>query len=325
MSRTAAIHRPAADGASPLKKLGSRRSRLTASIPYFLMMTPGMLYLLVNNYIPLAGIIIAFKTINFSKGIFGSDWCGLDNFRFLFSTADAWIITRNTLGYNAAFILINTFVAVAVAIMLNEIQKKAFSRIYQSLILIPYLISMVIVSYLVFAFLSIDTGFLNKTILPLLGMKDVSWYSEPKVWPFVLTLVNTWKNYGYLCVIFLASIVGIDGELFEAATLDGATKWQQIRAITLPMIQPVVIMMTLLAIGRVFRSDFGLFYQVPMNQGSLYSVTNVIDTYVYRGLMQLGDIGMSAAAGLYQAVVGFILVLLSDWMVRRWQPDNSLF
>lgn len=294
-------------------------------LPYMFMAAPGLLYLIVNNYIPMFGLVIAFKDYNFSKGIFGSDWNGFKNFEFLFKTEDAFIITRNTILYNAAFIIINTIVAVAVAILLNEIVSRVFSRFYQSVILIPYLMSMVIVSYLVYAFLSIDTGFINKTVLPALGMEPIQWYSEAKVWPFILILVNTWKQYGFLCVIYLSSIVGIDKEYYEAATLDGASKLQQIKCITLPMIKPIVVMMTVLAISRIFYSDFGLFYQVPMNSGSLFDTTNVIDTYVYRGLLQLGDIGMSSAAGMYQAVVGFILVLTTNAIVRKVDSENALF
>lgn len=302
-----------------------KKAGIFSWLPYMLMAAPGLLYLIVNNYIPMFGLVIAFKDYNFSKGIFGSDWNGLKNFEFLFKTEDAFIITRNTILYNAAFIIINTIVAVAVAILLNEIRSRVFSRFYQSVILIPYLMSMVIVSYLVYAFLSIDTGFINKTILPVFGIEPIQWYSEPKFWPFILTIVNTWKQYGFLCVIYLSSIVGIDKEYYEAATLDGASKWQQIKCITLPMIKPIVVMMTVLAISRIFYSDFGLFYQVPMNSGSLFNTTNVIDTYVYRGLLQLGDIGMSSAAGMYQAVVGFILVLTTNAIVRKVDSENALF
>jgi putative aldouronate transport system permease protein len=289
------------------------------------MIIPGITYLIINNYLPMFGLVIAFKNVNFTKGIWGSDWVGLKNFEYLFKSADAFIITRNTILYNTAFIVINLIVAVGVAILLNEIKNKFLSRFYQSVILLPYLISTVIISYLVFAMLSMDNGFMNKTMLPMLGMDKMSWYNEPDVWPYILTFIHTWKGAGYLCIVYLAAIIGIDQEYYEAATLDGATKWQQIRNITIPLITPVIIMMTLLAIGRVFHSDFGLFYQVPMDSGPLYNTTNVIDTYVYRGLMQLGDIGMSSAAGLYQSLVGFILVLLSNLIVRKINKENALF
>ncbi|UUZ86414.1 ABC transporter permease subunit [Paenibacillus sp. P26] len=307
--------------------MSSIRTRKTINkyLPLFLMMIPGIVYLIINNYLPMFGIVIAFKNVNFAKGIWGSDWVGLKNFEYLFKTTDAYIITRNTILYNAAFIIINLIVAVGVAILLNEIKNKLLSRFYQSVILLPYLISTVIVSYLVFAMLSMDNGFMNKTVLPMLGMERISWYNEPGVWPYILTFIHTWKGAGYLCIVYLAAIIGIDQEYYEAATLDGASKWQQIRKITIPLITPVIIMMTLLAIGRIFYSDFGLFYQVPMDSGALYDTTNVIDTYVYRGLMQLGDIGMSSAAGLYQSLVGFILVLVSNFIVRKINRENALF
>jgi putative aldouronate transport system permease protein len=303
----------------------SRMKNCKRYIPLFIMMIPGLVYLLINNYLPMFGLVIAFKNIDYSKGIWFSDWIGFKNFEYLFRSSDAWIITRNTILYNVAFIIINTVVAILLAILLNEIKNRFLSKVYQTIILLPFLMSMVIVSYLVFSGLSTDTGFLNKTILPMLGMEPISWYSEAKFWPFILTIVNTWKGTGFLCIIYLASIVGIDTEYYEAATLDGATKWEQIKYITLPLIKPVVIMMTILAVGRIFNSDFGLFYQVPMDSGALFNTTNVIDTYVYRGLLKLGDVGMSSAANLYQSVVGFILVILSNALVKKYSKDDALF
>ncbi|WP_248931107.1 ABC transporter permease [Paenibacillus hamazuiensis] len=289
------------------------------------MVIPGLLYLAINNYMPMFGVIIAFKNINYRKGILGSDWVGLKNFEYLFKTSDAWIITRNTILYNGFFIILNLALAVAVAILLNEVRHRFMSRFYQTVVLLPHLISMVIVGYLVLAFLNAENGFVNHHILPLLGLEPISWYSDPKYWPYILTIVNVWKHVGYLCIIFLASIVGIDQEYYEAATIDGASKWQQIRAITLPLLTPTITIMALLAIGRIFYSDFGLFYQVPLNSGPLQPTTDVIDTYVYRGLMTLGDIGMSSAAGLYQSLVGFILVLISNYAVSRKNRDQALF
>ncbi|MCM8709905.1 ABC transporter permease subunit [Clostridium sp. SYSU_GA19001] len=288
-------------------------------------MAPGLVYFFINNYLPMFGLVIAFKNVDFQKGIFASDWAGFDNFKYLFATSDALIITRNTILYNVAFIIIGTIVQLAFAILLNEIKQKFFSRLYQSLIILPSLISMVIVAYLVYAGLSINTGLFNKSILPALGMEPVAWYAESKYWPVILILVNVWKNSGFGCIIYLASIVGISPEYYEAAKLDGATKWQQITKITIPLLKPVIIMLTILAIGKIFYSDFGLFYQVPMDSGQLYNVTNTIDTYVYRSLMQLGDIGMSSAAGFYQSLVGFILVLVSNLIVRKVSKEDALF
>lgn len=289
------------------------------------MTVPGLLYLLMNNYIPMFGLFIAFKNVNYTKGIFESPWVGMKNFKFLFMTNDTFIITRNTIMYNLAFILVNLVVAVGIAILLNELKSKRTPRIYQSVILFPYLISMIVTSYLAYAMLSIDTGLLNKTILPALGMKKVMWYYVQKFWPFILVLVNTWKNAGYYCVVYYAAIIGLDREMYEAAEIDGANRVQQILHITVPSIRSVIVMMTLLQVGRIFYAEFGLFYYVPMDSGALFPVTNVIDTYVYRGLMTGGDIGMSAAAGLYQSVVGFVLIVLSNWLVRRVDPENALY
>lgn len=226
-------------------------------------------YLFVNNYLPMFGIVIAFKDMNYTKGIFGSDWCGLDNFKFLFRTRDAWSITRNTICYNIAFFIIGTVMAMILAIAMNEIYSKRASKTYQTLILLPYLMSWVVISYLVFAFLSGENGFLNKSLFPLLGLKPVNWYQDKAYWPYILILINTWKNVGYSMIIYFSSIVGISQDYYEAARIDGASKWRQIRYITLPLLKPTVITLFILNVGQVFRSDFGLFYQVTRNSGPL--------------------------------------------------------
>lgn len=304
---------------------GKRRARYKRYLPLFLMMLPGLVYLFINNYVPMFGMFIAFKSVNFQLGFLKSPWVGFENFKYLFATSKAFIITRNTLCFNLAFILIDTVAAIGLAILLNEIISKAALRFYQTVMLLPFLISMVIISYLVYAFLSVDNGFINKSILPLFGAKPMQWYSEPVYWMFILPIVNLWNQAGFLCIVYFASIIGIDKEYYEAATLDGASKWQQIRLITLPLITPVVIIMVLLAIGRIFYADFGLFYQIPLNSGALYPATNVIETYVYRGLLQLGDVGMASAAGFYQSVVGFAFILVSNLVVRKLSPENALF
>ena len=219
------------------------------------MMIPGAVYLIINNYIPMTGIVIAFKQFNYGKGIWGSPFIGFKNFEFLFATKDAWIITRNTLLYNVVFIVLGTACAIAVAILLNEIHSSAAKKIYQTTILVPFLISIVVVSYLVYAFLSTESGFLNKTILPALGLEPVPWYTESKYWPFILILVNLWKGLGYNCIIYYATLVGIDRGYYEAAVIDGANRWQQVVHITLPALKPTIITLTLMAIGRIFYSD----------------------------------------------------------------------
>jgi len=301
-----------------------KKIKLRTVLPVYLMMLPGAVYLLFNNYIPMAGIVIAFKKIDWSKGILSSEWSGFDNFVYLFKTKDAFIMTRNTILYNALFIVLGIVCSVTAAILLNEINSK-MKKMYQSLILLPYLMSMVIVSYLVYALLSNETGFVNNTILKAMGLDPVNWYQEKKYWPFILTIVNIWKSVGFSSILYLATIVGISPEYYEAARLDGAGKWQQIKGITLPLLKPTIITLFILSVGGIFRSDFGLFYQIPRNSGILYSVTQTIDTYVYRGLMQQGNISMSSAAGVYQSVVGFILILAANWIVKKVDRDSSLF
>jgi len=293
--------------------------------PMYIMLLPGFVYLVINNYIPMAGITVAFKQYNVRDGIYKSPNVGLKNFEFLFKTNDAWLITRNTILYNLAFIVLDAVLAIAVAIILNEIVSKKAKQFYQTVILIPFLISMVVVSYLVFAFLSNGNGFINNTVLPAFGMDAVDWYNQAKYWPFLLILVHVWKALGYNCILYYATICGIDNSLYEAAAVDGANRWQRIKNVTLPSIKSTIIILTLMNLGNIFRSDFGLFYQVPMNSGALLEATNTIDTYVYRGLMQTNNIGMSSAAGVYQSIVGCILVLTANLIVRRIDSDSSLF
>ena len=281
--------------------------------------------LFINNYIPMAGIIIAFKQVNFRLGILKSPWVGLDNFKFLFTTSDAWVITRNTLGYNIVFIILTPVIAIAIAVLLNEMTSKMSKKVYQTVILVPYLISMVVVSYLVYGLFSTDTGYINNSVIRAFGGSPVSWYSSPQYWPVILVLVHVWKSFGYSTIIYYATLVGIDKTYYEAAAIDGATRWQQFVNVTLPGLKSTIITLTLLSVGRIFYSDFGLFYQVPMNSGPLFDATNTIDTYVYRGLMQSNNIGMSSAAGFYQSVVGFILVLTANLVVSKISREDALF
>lgn len=306
-------------------KKGKKKNALKEYWPLYLMMLPALLYLLINNYIPMAGMVIAFKKLNFAKGIWASPWAGIKNFKFLFASKDAWIITRNTLLYNVAFILVNMVVGIAIAILITEIRNTKLKKIYQSAILLPFLMSMVILSYIVYALLSAENGLVNNSILPLFHIDPIQWYQKPKYWPAILIIANCWKGVGYGCLIYIASLIGIDPSFYEAARLDGASKWQEITKITLPSLVPTIITLLLLSIGRIFYSDFGLFYQVPMNSGVLFPTTNVIDTYVYRALIEQGNISMSSAAGVYQSLVGFCVVMLSNWIVRKVDKDQALF
>ena len=306
-------------------KKGKKKNALKEYWPLYLMMLPALLYLLINNYIPMAGMVIAFKKLNFAKGIWASPWAGIKNFKFLFASKDAWIITRNTLLYNVAFILVNMVIGIAIAILITEVKNIKLKKLYQSAILLPFLMSMVILSYIVYALLSAENGLVNNSILPLFHMDPIQWYQKPKYWPAILIIANCWKGVGYGCLIYIASLIGIDPSFYEAARLDGASKWQEITKITLPSLVPTIITLLLLSIGRIFYSDFGLFYQVPMNSGVLFPTTNVIDTYVYRALIEQGNISMSSAAGVYQSLVGFCVVMLSNWIVRKVDKDQALF
>ncbi|WP_051428263.1 ABC transporter permease [Bacillus sp. J33] len=293
------------------------------------MVLPGTIWFLLFSYLPMFGTVIAFKNFRFDpNGFFASiqnsEWVGFENFRFLFNTNDAWIITRNTVLYNLVFIVLGLVLAVFVAIVLSELANKRLSKIYQTGMLFPHFLSWVVVSYFVFTFLSVDRGLLNN-MLGWLGIDAISWYNEPKFWPAIIILTSIWKGVGYGSIVYLAAIVGIDRTYYEAAMIDGASKWQQIKSITIPLITPLMVILTILNIGRIFSADFGLFYQVPRDSGPLYSVTNVIDTYVYRGLTTMGDISMSTAAGLYQSFVGFILVLLTNYLVQKIDKEYALF
>jgi len=234
-------------------------------------------------------------------------------------------MTRNTILYNFAFIVIGTALGIFVAILLTEIVKSVWAKFYQSALLLPYLLSWVVISYMVFAFLNSDSGFINNAVLKVLGMAPVSWYTKSNIWPFILILVFLWQTVGHTSIIYMASIAGIDKGIYEAAKIDGAGKIKQIFYITLPLLRPTITIMVLMAIGKIFFSDFGLFYQVPMNSGALYGVTQTIDTFVYRGLMELNDVGMSSAAGLFQSCVGFVLVITANALVRKMNPENALF
>lgn len=290
-----------------------------------LFMIPGLAYLLINNYIPMAGILLAFKKVNYTVGIFKSPWCGLSNFTYLFKTKDAFIIFRNTVLYNMAFIVLGTAAAVATAILLGEIKRKKLLKLYQTSILLPHILSTAVIAYLAFAFLSKDSGFLNNGIVKPLGGEAISWYSKPKYWPFILVFIQLWRSVGYTTIMYYATLVGIDSSYYEAAVIDGASTWDQIKYITLPCLKTTIITLTIMNLGRMFYSDFGLFYQVPMNNGLLYNATNTLDTYVYRGLLELNDIGRASAACFIQSVLGFLLVWGANKLTRKIDPESAVF
>ena len=305
-----------------------RMKRFKNNKELLLLTIPGAIWFLVFAYLPMFGVIVAFKRWRIHGGFFeslmNSKWVGFDNFKFLFQSSDAWLITKNTVLYNIVFIILGIVLQVTLAILLNELLNKKLAKFYQSSMFLPYFLSWVVVSYCLYAFLSPEKGYVNG-ILQSMGGKGISWYTEPKYWPFIIIFMSQWKAVGYGTVVYLASICGIDKSYYEAAMIDGASKFQQIKYITVPLLKPVMIIMFITSIGGMFRGDLGLFYQLPKDSGALYPVTNVIDTYVYRGLMNLGDIGMSSAASLYQSFVGLILIVTSNAIVRKVDEENAFF
>lgn len=291
----------------------------------YLMAAPTIIFLLIFCYAPMAGLVMAFQDLNITKGIFGSPFVGLNNFKFLFSTTDAWVITRNTVCYNLVFIAINMVLAVTLAMLLSELRSQRTAKVLQTIYMLPYFLSWTVVAIIVSAFLDKQNGLVNNIIKSLGGKGNVDWYKQRDVWPVLLVCLNAWKGVGYSTVLYLAVISGISHDYYEAAVLDGATKIQQALYITLPHLRFVIGISLIMSLGGIFRGDFGLFYSVTMDSGRLYPVTDVIDTYIYRGLTKLSNAGMSTAAGLYQSVVGFVMVIGVNAIVNKIDPDSAMF
>lgn len=289
-----------------------------------LMLAPGMLLLFVFAYIPMPGVILAFKNYSYSGGVFGSPWSGLDNFRFFFTSGDAWRVTRNTGLYNIAFIVVNNLLQISVGILMFEVSRKWFRKVALTMLFLPYFISWVVVGAIAYNLLNYRFGLLNAT-LKTFGMQPIDVYNTAEYWPFLLVFIAAWKAVGYGSILYLAAITGIDTEMYEAAEIDGANVWQRIMKITIPCLYPTIIILLLLALGNIFRGDFGLFYNLVGNNGLLFGSTDVIDTYVFRSLILANDIGISAAAGFYQSILGFITVIVANYAVRRYEKDYALF
>ena len=300
-----------------------QRKRKPFNWNLMMLAIPGLLFLLLFNYLPLFGLILPFKKLDYSKGILGSDWVGFKNFEFFFKSQDAWRITRNTLVLNFMFITITLVLAVILALLLYELPKGRV-KVYQTCLFVPYFISWVVVSYVLYALINPQSGMIPH-ILKEMGEKVPNFYNEKKYWTFILVVAYVWKNIGYMTLMFYTALMGMDSTYTEAAQLDGANKFQVAWHISLPYIRPVIILMALLQIGKIFYADFGMFYFLTRDSGTLYAVTDVIDTYVYRALRVTGDIGMSSAVGLYQSVVGFLLVLGSNLIVRKIDKDSAMF
>ncbi|GHV47494.1 hypothetical protein AGMMS49546_37170 [Spirochaetia bacterium] len=289
-----------------------------------LLCAPGLLFFLIFNYIPMAGFILAFKNFNIGKGIFGSDWSGFDNFRFLIFSADIWRITLNTLVYNIVFIVLNLIVSLIFALVLDEIRSRTAVKIYQTIMFFPHFVSWVVAGFMLYAFLQSRSGLLNQ-LIGLFGITPKQWYQKADYWPAILTVAFLWKNVGYSTLIYYAGLLAIDRTLYEAAAIDGAKHRHIVFKIKLPSLSPLITIMIIMKIGQIFYADFGMFYNLPRDIGILYRTTDVIDTYVFRSLKVTGNIGMGTAAGLFQAVIGLLLVLITNYIVTKTDPDKALF
>ena len=315
----------------PDLRASGRFSKAKKTLMLLTMVAPGAIWLLLLRYLPMGGIILAFKNYKiypkdptFLNNLIHSKWVGLDNFKFLFTTGDSWVMIRNTLAYNIVFIILGVIIPVAFAIMMSELSKKFVAKTYQTLMFFPYFLSWVVVSYFLNAFIDAQYG-----LIPMAqraaGETAVSWYTTPGPWPYIIVFANIWKSVGYSTVLYVAAITGIDQTQYEAAAIDGASKWQQILHVTLPNLRTMIAILFILNVGKIFNADFGLFWNVPMQNGALFSVTQVIDTYIYRVLMNTGNIGQSTAAGLLQNIVGFICIIGANAVVKKIDSDSTLF
>ena len=316
-------------GVQENKRATSRFGNLSfkSQIPLLTMLLPGAILVFMFSYMPMFGIILAFKKINLRQGIFGSPWYGLKNFEYLLKSSDLCIMLRNTIGYNLIFVIFGMVFGVTLAVGLSLVRQKRVSKTYQTIMIMPHFLSMIIISYLVLAFLNMENGFLNKVILPIFGMDPVNWYVDKRPWPFILIFVHFWKEMGYSSIVYLSSIAGIDSQLYEAAAIDGATTWQRIKHITLPLLRPIMAIQLTLGVGKVLGGDFGLFYQVPMDSGAISDVTVTIPVYVYKNLSSGGAaaLGVASATSFIQSVFGFMLVLLTNAAVNKIDSDSALF
>ena len=293
----------------------------------YIMLIPGILYLILFNYLPMFGMILSFKKINFRDGILGSAWCGLDNFRYALSSPSLITALKNTILYNIVILFVGLALSILLAIMLDLLWGKLSKKVYQTIMIMPHFLSWVIASYLVFGFLSIETGVINNSILPILGMDKINWYMEAKYWPAILIIVYFWKEWGYSSILYTSALAGVDVQLYEAADIDGASIPQKLWNITLPSIKPIISMMLILKVGGILTTDMGLFYQIPLNTPQLYNTTNVISTYTYNLMTGSGanTLGMAAATSMLNSLVGFVLIVISNGIVKKLDTDGGVF
>lgn len=313
MGKNKALYQPKMSFSKKVKK----------NLPLLCMLIPSLVLVITFSYIPMAGIVVAFKKYNYRLGIFGSEWSGFSNFRYMILSNKLWPLTRNTLLYNAVFIILGLVCEVGFAIILNEISHKFFKKTAQTMMFLPHFISWVVVATIVLNIFG-DHGVLNH-LLNSMGMESINIYSKAKQWPIVMVLMKLWKSTGYGSVVYLAAIVGISPEIYEAGKIDGANIWQRIHSITLPCLKPTVMTMLLLSIGGIFRGDFGMFYQLVGNNQILLQTSDILDTFVYRSMMSTSNLGMAAAAGLFQSVLCFITINLVNYIIKRLDPDYALY
>lgn len=333
MKRKHRSYTPAAPLEAPAQKLGGVGrvvsgviGELVKNRTLYMMCIPAIVLFILVNYLPLFGLILPFKDFSFAEGIVGSPWAEplFANFEYFFRSGVAWRVTRNTFLYNLAFIVIGTIVAVSLAVMLNEMKTKVFVKITQASFLLPFFISWIVGGMLLRALLAYDYGVFNQ-VLARFGHNPLDWYGTPEAWPAILVVADSWREGGYRTVLYLAALAGIDPQLYEVAEMDGASRWRQIRSITVPLLTPTISILALLEVGRIMNADFGKFYALVGENSRIFPTADVIDTYVFRTLRNVGDIGMAAAPAMYQSVIGFVLVMLVNWYMRRKFPQGSLF
>lgn len=311
------------DQSNWIKRIKREEKHFIKNLDMTLLALPTIIIIFIFSYIPMYGLVLPFKDYKVGLGFWKSPWCGFKNFEFLFNGADVLRATRNTILYNIAFIIVGTVASIAVALMLYNLGKKAV-KIYQTILFIPYFVSWVIVSYIVISMLDMNYGVFNE-IIKAFGGEKIMWYNEPKYWPYIITFMNLWKNTGYNAIVYLAALMSIDPTLYEAADIEGASKWQKTRYISIAGIKSMIIMLTIMKVGQIFSGDFGLFYNVPLNSSLLYPTTDILNTFTYRALMNMGDTGMSSAATLYQSFAGFILVMITNHITKKVDSDSALF
>lgn len=309
--------------AAPKKKSNKFWKMMRDNLELLLLTLPGMALIFIFNYMPMFGIVIAFKKFNPNLGIFGSKWIGLQNFEFFFTSNDAGRIIRNTLLYNLDFIILGMICSVGLALLMYALTSNLCLKIYNTIMILPKFLSMVLIAFIVYALLNPASGVINQ-IVRFFGGEGTDWYAVPIAWPFILTIVHIWQTVGYSSIMYYASLMGIDESLFEAADLDGANAWQKTINISIPHLVPLIVIQTILNFGHIFSGDFGLFYQTTRDVGILYPTTDIINTYTFRALMG-GSMGPSAAIGLFQSVVGLIMIVAINAIVRKISPENSLF